>query len=152
MEAWIFVISSSLVKTLTPSGGLAVNDCSSFATCLIICGERFSTFDEVWNRKIWLRIITKKDKKNPLLTVAISMRLHSKDILKHNNTNESLKLQRKETQRNEFASRLWSMAAAATNQITAKTEVLVPVPRNLIGTPHAARYELKKDIQVIKLK
>ena len=43
------VTSSSLVKTLIPSGGSLDKLVSSFTTCLIIWGWRFSTFELVWN-------------------------------------------------------------------------------------------------------
>jgi len=43
--AWIFVTSSSLMIILIPSKGLRIKSCSSLVTCLITCGDRFSTFD-----------------------------------------------------------------------------------------------------------
>ena len=43
------VISSSLVKTLMPSGGSLDKLVNSLATCLMIWGWRFSTFELVWN-------------------------------------------------------------------------------------------------------
>lgn len=47
--AWMSVMSSSLVNTLIPSGGSLDKLVSSFATCLMIWGWRFSTFELVWN-------------------------------------------------------------------------------------------------------
>lgn len=41
--ACIFVMSSSDVNTLIPSGGFDESSCSSLATLLMIWGEKFST-------------------------------------------------------------------------------------------------------------
>ena len=43
--ALISVISTSFGKILMPSGGSFVKSAISLAICLIICGDRFSTFD-----------------------------------------------------------------------------------------------------------